>query len=80
MTESKLIRVDEDFKNVLKDISLERIKKGIDKEIKSTKRLTKAILRHSDWKNIKKDLLIKPLIIDKIIHTGMNSKNHKLLF
>ena len=61
MTKSKLIRVDEDFKNVLKDISLERIKKGIDKEIKSTKRLTKAILRHSDWKNIKNDLLIKPL-------------------
>jgi len=58
---SRLMRVDENFYDELKDLKIDRIKKDIDKELKSDRRLTEAIIRHHSWKEIKKDILLSPL-------------------
>lgn len=50
-------KVDPQFDKELKAIKLERIKTGADKEMKSDRRLTKAILKHTEWEKIKFDMI-----------------------
>jgi hypothetical protein len=53
----KRTRVDEGFEELLKRISLERIKTGHDKKLRSTRRITKAMRRHPLILNISKDII-----------------------
>lgn len=57
MTIGKLIRADPRFVEILNDIKIKRIKKGLDKQLKTTSRMTLAITRHESFDLIKKDLL-----------------------
>jgi hypothetical protein len=50
------MRVDPVFKEELERIKIERIKNGLDKRERSTRRLTRGIIRHPEFEAIKKDL------------------------
>jgi len=50
-------RMGEDFSRELEDVKDERLKRGIDKKRKSTRRLTNLIVKHRDWKTIKEDTI-----------------------
>ena len=54
-------RVDNSFMKELKEIKLERIRRGVDKEFKSDRRLTKAIVRSSLWRELKEVLINSPI-------------------
>ena len=56
----KIMRVDSGFEKELEDIRFQRIKNGIDidiKDIKSMRRITKAIRRHKMFPQIKDDII-----------------------
>jgi hypothetical protein len=61
----KHIRADQEFAKELKKIKLERIKRGLDKEMKSDRRLTTAIRRHRFWRDMKEDIIKAELPKDK---------------
>lgn len=50
------IRVDPEFKKMLEEESVERIRSGIDKKLKSTRRMTKGILRWEGLPELRKAL------------------------
>lgn len=50
-------RIGEDFSKELEEIKDERIKLGIDKKRKSTRRLTNLIVKHRDFKKIREDTI-----------------------
>ena len=54
-------RVDDNFIRELKEIKVERIRRGLDKELKSDRRLTKAMIRSSIWKDLKLRLINSPM-------------------
>lgn len=54
---NKLQRIGEDFNNEIEDIKNVRLESGIDKKRKSTRRLTNLIIKHQDWKKIKRDTI-----------------------
>ena len=60
---SEPIRVDTLFSNEMRDIINSRVKIGKDKpmEIKPTSRITRAIVNHSQWDKIKKDICLADL-------------------
>jgi len=64
----ELIRVDIDFKKELFDIKCKRIKFG--KEFTNipfgTRRFTKSIIRHQDWKRMKEDIINADLEDDRL--------------
>ena len=45
------------FADEMEAIKQERIKRGIDKKKKSTKRLTNLLTKHKSWKKIKEDTI-----------------------
>lgn len=55
--ESKLNRIGIAFDNEIEEIKKQRVDKGIDKKKRSTRKLTNLIIKHRDWKDIKKDLI-----------------------
>ena len=57
----KLIRVAVEFDKELLDMKLEKIKNGTAKNMKSDRRLTKAIVRHPDFIRIKDDIICQEL-------------------
>ena len=61
----KQIRVDLDFEKELREMKLNRIKSGVDKQMRSDRRLTKAIRRHRLFPKIKNDIIVSPLKDDK---------------
>lgn len=73
---SKNIRADKSFKDELDNIKRLRLINGFDKELKSDRRLTKAITRTSHWRVLKETLIKSPLDNDK--HTpGRKPKFNK---
>lgn len=52
-----LNRIGVDFNNEIEEIKEERLKLGIDKIKKSTRKLTNLIIKHRDWEYIKEDLI-----------------------
>lgn len=50
-------RIGESFSKELEEIKQERIDRGIDKKRKSTRKLTNLMVKHSDFKKIKKDTI-----------------------
>lgn len=56
-SKGKVQRIDEDFDMELEDIKIERIKRGIEKEMISNVRITNALVRHPSWKKIKEDII-----------------------
>lgn len=54
-----IIRADRNFKKEIDDIILERIKLGKENPLRphGSKRITKAIRRHSKWMEIKQDII-----------------------
>jgi len=54
-------RIGEDFSKELEDIKDKRIKIGVDKKRKSTRKLTNLITKHREWKTIKEDTIKKNL-------------------
>lgn len=65
MKNTRIIRVDPDFAQDLRNIKLDRVKNGMDKEFKTDRRLTRAIKNHSLWQTIKKDLASLQFKYDK---------------
>jgi hypothetical protein len=57
--------VSPEFRREMDDIRLERVKKGFDKEFKSDRRLSKAIVRCSAWKQVKDIISNSPMENDK---------------
>lgn len=62
----KPIRVDLDFESELREIKVQRIKKGKDDVLtpKSDRRLTKAIRRHPLWPKMREDIVNADLLED----------------
>lgn len=50
-------RIGEEFSKELEEIQEQRLDLRIDKKKKSFRRLTNLIVKHSDWKKIKKDTI-----------------------
>ncbi len=50
-------RVDPKFKKEMIEIKEARIKKGLDKNKKSDRSITKMIIKHNSWPIIKRDLI-----------------------
>lgn len=50
-------RIGLDFGREIEDIKQERIKRGIDKKKKSTKKLSNLITKHKSWDKIKEDTI-----------------------
>jgi hypothetical protein len=59
MVKDKKIRVDIELAEILKEISIERIKKNKDTKLRSSRRITKAIRRHPGFNDV-----IVPDVID----------------
>lgn len=59
----ELMRADAEFKKMLKEIRLERFKRGLDKEPLSSRRLTLALSRVPKLK----DVLLEAKITDEIV-------------
>lgn len=53
MKVGRIRRIDEDFVDEMDNIKTERIKKGIEKEMMSDRRITNAIVRCPEWKAMK---------------------------
>lgn len=51
-------RIDMDFEEALRMVSIERLKNGKDKRQKSIGRLTKGMTKHSEFKKILDDLAL----------------------
>jgi len=51
------IRSDKNFKKMINEIQLERIKKGRDLKFTRSSRITLAMTRHPDFKKIKQDII-----------------------
>lgn len=49
------------FAEILDKIKVNRIKNGVDNKLKSDRRLTLGIIRHSLWKEIEEDLSKLPM-------------------
>ena len=54
---SEIIRVDPEFRRLIKDIPIQRIRLGKDKFMRSTAEITRAFARHKDMQRIIKDTL-----------------------
>ena len=65
MNNHKSLRADPGFAQEIDDIKIERIKKGKDRKMKSSTRITAAIRRHLLWRDIKKDIINDELKDDK---------------
>lgn len=65
MKENLQMRVDINFKKQVSDISIERIKNGMDKKMRSFSRITKAIIRLPSWKKMKEKLIEANFIENK---------------
>ncbi len=59
------------FLEEIEDIQVQRIKNGKDKKIRTVRRITDAIVRHSFWKRIKEDI-IDHTLKDKKGQVGLN--------
>lgn len=57
MKKSKLTKIDEDFLKEIRDIKIERLKKGKDFKPRSDRRITKGLIRLPEWPKIKNDLI-----------------------
>lgn len=57
MNDVKTIRSSVEFAEELNDMKLKRIKNGQDEKLQSDRRLTIAIIRHENFKKIKKDII-----------------------
>lgn len=55
--ENVTARIGKRFSDELEEIKEERIKRGIDKKKKSTKKLTNLFTIHKEWKTIKEDTI-----------------------
>ena len=51
------MKIDGKFFDLVKDIKLERVRKGIDKKFKGDVKITEAISRHNLFAQIKKDVI-----------------------
>jgi len=58
-------RIDKEFKKELREIKLEKIKRGITDGLVSDRRLTLGIKRHMNWPNMKEDLIKADLSSNK---------------
>lgn len=50
-------RIGDEFEKELEEIKKERLKRGVDKKKKSTRRLTNLLVKHRDWPTIKEDTI-----------------------
>ncbi len=50
-------RIGEKFSKEIEEIKEARLKSGIDKKKKSTRKITNVIIKHEDWEKIKKDTI-----------------------
>lgn len=50
-------RIHPDFKEELLEIKKERIENGMDKKKKSDRVITKLIIKHNSWEDIKEDII-----------------------
>ncbi len=50
-------RIGELFNEELESIKNERLRNGMDKKKKSTKKLTNLIIRHDSWAQLKEDMI-----------------------
>ena len=57
MKRTKILRVDEQFEEMINDMARKRITNRMDKKMKSPRRLTLAISRHPLIKNIENDII-----------------------
>ena len=53
----RIMKTDQKFFDSIKDIKLERVRKGIDKKFKGDIKITEAISRHNLFPQIKKDVI-----------------------
>ncbi len=60
LIKNKQIKVDPVFAKEINDISLTRIKKGLDTEMQSVRRVTLAMTRSEHFAKLKEDLTIRP--------------------
>jgi len=51
-------RIGENFSKEIEEIKEERLKRGIDKKRKSTRRLTNLLIKHDNWEKIKEDTIL----------------------
>ncbi len=51
-------RIGENFSKEIEEIKDERLKRGIDKKRKSTRKLTNLIIKHNNWEKIKEDTIL----------------------
>ena len=55
--ENVTARIGEHFSKEIEDIKEQRLERGIDKNRKSTRKLTNLLIKHRDWKKIKEDTI-----------------------
>ncbi len=56
-TQTVTARIGLNFADEIEEIKQERVKRGIDKKKKSTKRLTNLLVLHKAWEKIKNDTI-----------------------
>lgn len=62
---NKQVKVDPTFALALDDISLERIKRGLDTEKQGARRITLAMVRSDNFKKLKDDVISREFIKDE---------------
>ena len=62
----KIVKADPDFVKEIRNIKLDRIRRGKDNEIRSDRRITKAIIRSSLWNELREVIVNSPLENDLI--------------
>ena len=62
---NKQVKVDPTFALALEDISLERIKRGLDRDKQGARRITLAMVRSSNFKKLKDDVISREFMTDE---------------
>ena len=57
---SRLIRVSDGFRNLLKETKVARIQNSIDKKLRSDRELSEMIMNCPSFKNVEKELKLTP--------------------
>ena len=67
-TENHTVRVSEKFNFEIEEIIKGRLKKRVDKKKTSFRKITKFIVSHPLWPQMKKDLMVDDLVIEEKKH------------
>lgn len=57
MVKTRPIKASEEFWNEVRDIKLQRIKQGIDKDMMSSARITRGMIKQPEWTTLKSKLI-----------------------